>query len=98
MILVFSAAGFGAQASADEPLHRRIDALMDAARTGPAPAASDDATFLRRLHLDLWGCIPGAEDVAAFLEDQSPGKREQAVDRLLDDPRFVRRMTIVLDR
>src|SRR5688572_13644923 len=52
----------------------------------PAPRA-DDATWLRRVSLDLLGVIPAPAAVEAFLADASPDKRTRAVRALLDDPR-----------
>src|SRR5262249_9617063 len=48
-----------------------------------------DAEFLRRLHLDAIGTLPTADEVRAFLKDQSPDKRDKAIDRVLDRPEFV---------
>ena len=42
---------------------------------------------LRRLHLDLIGTPPTADEIAACEADQSPLWYEQTVKRLLDDPR-----------
>ena len=49
------------------------------------PPASDDATFLRRVSLDLIGLPPDEVAVVGFLADRSPDKRTRLVDRLLDD-------------
>ena len=49
---------------------------------------TDDATFLRRVILDLVGDIPPPESVIAFLLDPSADKREQLVQTLLDDPHY----------
>jgi hypothetical protein len=51
------------------------------------PAIVDDATFLRRVYLDLVGTIPSVSDVRDFLADKSESKRVRMVDRLLDDSR-----------
>jgi hypothetical protein len=51
----------------------------------PSPA-SDDATFLRRVTVDLCGRLPTAEEARAYLQESSAAKREQAVDRLLASP------------
>jgi len=48
----------------------------------------DDATFLRRVHLDIIGILPKPEEVAAFQADLSTGKRERVIDELLDRPEF----------
>ena len=54
----------------------------------PSPAC-DDATFLRRVSLDLTGALPEAEAVEAFLADPSGSKREALVDRLIGGPAYV---------
>lgn len=43
----------------------------------------DDATFLRRAHLDAIGTLPTAEEARAFLASTAPDKRERLVDELL---------------
>lgn len=48
---------------------------------------SDDA-FYRRLALDTTGVIPGPLEVAAFLDDPSPDKRDRAIDAHLADARW----------
>ena len=40
---------------------------------------SDDAAYLRRLHLDLGGRIPAVSELREFLADSSPNKRSAAV-------------------
>ena len=53
----------------------------------PSPLV-DDATFLRRVTLDLCGRLPTSDEVRAFLIDASPAKRDAAVDRLLESPDY----------
>ncbi|MCA9044040.1 MAG: DUF1549 domain-containing protein, partial [Planctomycetaceae bacterium] len=53
----------------------------------PSPPC-DDATFIRRVTLDLTGRLPTVDEVRAFLADESPDKRSQLVDRLLDSPDY----------
>ena len=53
----------------------------------PSPVC-DDATFLRRVTLDITGRMPTSEDAAAFLASDAPDKREQAVERLLRSPGY----------
>lgn len=48
----------------------------------------NDATFLRRVHLDLVGDIPAPEEVIAFALDRSPNKRRQRVQQLLDSSEY----------
>lgn len=54
-------------------------------------ALADDATFLRRAHLDLTGLPPTTDEVVSFLEDSSPTKekREKLIDELIGSPEFV---------
>lgn len=53
-------------------------------KLGVVPSEScDDATFLRRVTLDLTGTLPSSKDVVAFLEDKSPNKRSAKIDALL---------------
>lgn len=67
----------------------RIDELLNAhlATSGvePAPLAAD-AEFLRRAALDLVGVIPRVADARQFLENDSPRKREELIERLLASP------------
>lgn len=50
----------------------------------------DDATFLRRLSLDVRGLLPAAEEAATFLADDAADKRQQLIDRFLDSPEYAR--------
>ncbi|MEC9008195.1 MAG: DUF1549 domain-containing protein, partial [Planctomycetota bacterium] len=49
----------------------------------PSPIA-DDATFLRRAHLDTIGTLPTVAEARAFLADKNPDKRNRVVAKLLD--------------
>ena len=49
--------------------------------------ATDPATLLRRVTLDLTGLPPTPEELDAFLADPSDEKYQAQVDRLLDSPR-----------
>lgn len=53
----------------------------------PSPLI-DDATFLRRVTLDLCGRLPTPQEVRDFLNDSSANKRDAAVDRLLESPDY----------
>ena len=44
----------------------------------------DDATFLRRIYLDIAGRIPNYEETQAFLDSEKPNKRAILIDELLD--------------
>lgn len=82
-------------ASADEPLHVRIDRLVAAAQVGPASPLASDGEFLRRVYLDLTGEIPSSAETRAFLDDPSPAKRAALIDRLLASPNYARHMANV---
>jgi hypothetical protein len=60
-----------------------------------AAAPADDATWLRRLSLDLRGTIPSAEEAAAFLADGAPDKRARRVDAFLADRRFSENLAVL---
>jgi len=48
----------------------------------PSPLC-DDATFLRRVFLDVIGGVPTIDETRAFLDSPDPDKRTKLVDRLL---------------
>lgn len=68
----------------DNPIDRVIDHYLTENKSA-RPKPLNDATFLRRVHLDLTGLLPTASEVSAFLEDQSTDKRAEKVDALLAD-------------
>ncbi|MCS6851010.1 MAG: DUF1549 and DUF1553 domain-containing protein [Gemmataceae bacterium] len=81
-----------------EELAVRIDFFIDEglkAHGAKAVELADDATFLRRVYLDIAGRIPSVAEVRAFLDDPSPNKRRELVDRLLDGPYYVRHFSAV---
>ncbi|HEV3438133.1 MAG TPA: DUF1549 and DUF1553 domain-containing protein [Gemmata sp.] len=53
----------------------------------PSPT-SDDATFIRRVSVDLCGRLPTPAEARAFLEDMSTDKRAKLIDKLLDSPDY----------
>jgi hypothetical protein len=68
-----------------------IDSLVLAKwrQLGLAPSLpAGDATFLRRVTIDLCGRLPTVEETKAFLADSSPNKRDALVDRLLASPDY----------
>jgi hypothetical protein len=67
----------------DGPVYRRL------AQLSIAPAGvCDDATFLRRVYLDLIGTLPTAAEARSFAADTRPDRRGQLVDALLKRPEF----------
>ena len=49
----------------------------------PASGISDDASFLRRVTIDIAGRLPTLEESDAFLQSEDPEKRNMWIDRLL---------------
>jgi hypothetical protein len=71
---------------------QRIDRLIEAKLTEkglhPNPPV-DDATFLRRIYLDLNGRIPTLEEAANFHADSREGRRGRLINKLLDSEGYV---------
>ncbi|MDA1014538.1 MAG: DUF1553 domain-containing protein [Planctomycetota bacterium] len=53
----------------------------------PSPVC-DDATFIRRVTVDIGGRLPTAKEVADFLASKVPQKRDQLIDRLVASPDY----------
>jgi hypothetical protein len=73
------------------PTYNFIDTLVLARlrKLNIAPSEpADDATYLRRVYLDVIGTLPTPEEAARFLADRSPEKRAQVVEELLRRPEF----------
>jgi hypothetical protein len=69
--------------SSTKHLDRHINAALKRESIQPSKM-SEDAEFLRRVHLDLTGKIPTPEEVLDFLKDGSSNKRQKKIDLLLD--------------
>lgn len=72
--------------------HNYVDDLvikkLAGLRLWPSEVAPD-AEFFRRIHVDLIGVLPTADEVRAFLADRDAEKRVKLVDRLMERPEFV---------
>lgn len=53
----------------------------------PSPIC-DDATFLRRVSIDIAGHLPTLEEANAFFASKDPNKRDQAIETLLSSPEY----------
>ena len=93
--------GIVCQLFAEEPLHRRIDEIIQR-KAGKAPFAqiADDASFFRRATIDLTGIIPTSKEVISFLEDKTDQKRQKLIGRLIAGDLFAKhwaeRLSIML--
>lgn len=82
------------------PLRDVIDKEIEAAleREGiQASGQADDATFLRRVYLDLLGMVPTYGEAQKFLDNDAPDKRLQLVNSLMEDPRHARHQRGIWD-
>ena len=64
------------------PVDRHVFAKLQSLGIGLSPVC-EDATFLRRVMLDLAGRTPTVQEIVEFQKDTSPNKRTQLIDRLL---------------
>lgn len=60
-------------------------------------AKCDDREFVRRIYLDLTGCIPTPDQVNDFLGKTDSSKRTQLVDQLLASPEHARHLARSFD-
>jgi hypothetical protein len=80
-----------AEVYAKLPRKNFIDGLVydKLQRLGITPSEPcSDATFQRRAYLDVIGRLPTPQETRTFIADQSPGKRAELVDALLDRPEY----------
>ncbi len=79
---------------------RAIDAFLEEGwrnqRIQPAKTA-DDASWLRRIHLDLVGRIPTAFERQQFHRERGKNRRQRVVDALLASPEHARHLAEVMD-
>jgi len=78
---------------ADRPMpdviDHHVDLQLQKAKVIPAPQA-DDATFVRRLYLDLAGRIPTPSEAREYIDSTDPKKRDKLVAELVASPEFIR--------
>jgi hypothetical protein len=65
----------------DEHIQTRLQLL-----NLPPTELCDDATFLRRVTLDVTGALPAPDEIRAFVADDSADKRSAKIDELLQRP------------
>lgn len=83
-----SGKGYPDKLAAANYIDEHINAKLRKMRIRPSEL-SDDATYARRVHLDITGQLPEVEVLEAFVDDPDPDKRAKLVDELLDSRAFV---------
>lgn len=83
-----------AQVADNNYIDRLVDKKLQKIKALPS-GLCDDATFLRRVSIDLTGLPPTSAEARAFIEDKNPSatKREKRIDTLLASPAFADRWT-----
>jgi hypothetical protein len=79
----------------------KIDGFLEShwsANKVQSARSSDDATFLRRVTLDLIGRVPTPDELDKILADKLDDKQSKTTDRLLSGPEFSLHMGNVLDQ
>ncbi len=76
-------------------IDQHIDAKLQKLKLQPSPV-TDDASFLRRVTLDLSGALPTPDEVRAFLADPAPQrlKRSRKIDKLIASPAYADQWTV----
>ncbi len=74
-------------------IDRAVFAKLKRLRMNPSPRC-DDATFIRRVSLDLLGLLPTAVEARAFVADPHPHKRAALVESMLARPAFATRWAL----
>ena len=77
----------------DNLIDQHVVAKLNDLKIKPS-GTTDDAHFLRRVHVDLIGLQPKADELLAFLADPSPDKRVKAIDQLFGRSEFVDRWSL----
>jgi hypothetical protein len=70
-------------------LDRLVDRELSDLKLQPTPLTTDEQ-FIRRVTLDLSGKLPRPSEVAEFIADKNPKKREALIDKLLAGDDYAR--------
>jgi hypothetical protein len=82
-----SSKGYPDKLSSANYIDEHINTKLKKMRIVPAELA-DDATFARRVHLDIIGQLPTIEKLQQFVDSKDANKRAKLVDELLEDGSF----------
>lgn len=80
--------GYPSQLAQANYVDKHINAKLRKMRIVPSEVC-DDATYARRVHIDIVGQLPPVDELDKFVADADPDKRAKLVDRLLDRKEFV---------
>lgn len=80
-----------------EQIDQRLAARQESLGIRPAPLV-DEATYLRRVTLDLIGRIPTVAETRDYLDDRDCDKARRLVRRLIASPLFARHWAVVWRR
>ena len=75
-------------------LDKLVNARLRKLNILPSPPA-DDASFLRRVYLDVIGTLPTLAETKAFLADRRADRRTRLVDALLERPEYADAQALV---
>ena len=84
----------GSDAAVIATINAKIRQSWEDNEVKPSPVA-DDEEWLRRVYLDVVGHVPPVEEIEKFVTDKDAAKRAKVVEKLLDDPAYVRNWTTV---
>ena len=83
-----SADGYPEKLSEANYIDKHVNTKLRKMRIVPSDLC-DDATYARRVHIDIAGKLPEVERLDAFVKDKDPNKRAKLVDELLESQAFV---------
>ena len=74
----------------NNPIDDFVKEKLERTKTSPSPICND-YEFVRRIHLDLTGLPPTAEEIRNFVADErdSRWKRDELIDKLIGSPTYV---------
>ena len=76
------------------PVDKHVNARLRKLNLLPSPPA-DDATFLRRVYLDVIGTLPTLAETKSFLADKRTDRRTKLIDQLLERPEYADAQALV---
>jgi len=90
IVLVTTVPASGAAPPSPQSVAARIDAIILEAEQAEQPTRVDDATFLRRVSLDIVGRPATPDEIIRFGQSSDPGKRGEVAEDLLASEEYGR--------